>query len=60
MLKACWSFDIVSVDVIDNWHQNENVLKELHPEYFDQDDAETIRESSNEFMQWLDENIDED
>merc|ERR1712050_717205 len=57
-LKVLWERDIVAQEVIDAWHLNENALRELCPKHWSQSDAEAIRASSNEFIQWVQEGED--
>eukprot|EP00747_Dinoflagellata_sp_TGD_P183953 gnl/TRDRNA2_/TRDRNA2_39205_c0_seq1.p1 gnl/TRDRNA2_/TRDRNA2_39205_c0~~gnl/TRDRNA2_/TRDRNA2_39205_c0_seq1.p1 ORF type:complete len:121 (+),score=38.45 gnl/TRDRNA2_/TRDRNA2_39205_c0_seq1:345-707(+) len=52
-LKVLWERDIVGEEQIEAWHQNERALQEFMPSYFEQADAEAIRESSREFVEWM-------
>mmetsp|Transcript_1636 Transcript_1636/g.4037 ORF Transcript_1636/g.4037 Transcript_1636/m.4037 type:complete len:195 (+) Transcript_1636:72-656(+) len=55
LLRVLWEKDIVAQDVIEAWHQNENALQEFLPKHWSQESAESIRESSRDFLQWLQE-----
>uniref|UniRef100_A0A7S0AH68 W2 domain-containing protein n=1 Tax=Pyrodinium bahamense TaxID=73915 RepID=A0A7S0AH68_9DINO len=53
VLKVLWERDIVEQGVIEAWIDNERALQEVHPGHFSQTDAETVRQSSREFVEWL-------
>jgi hypothetical protein len=52
-LKILWENDIIEEDVIMSWHSNERALCEAFGKFFEQADAESIRESSREFIEWV-------
>eukprot|EP00933_Yihiella_yeosuensis_P052907 TRINITY_DN51043_c0_g1_i1.p1 TRINITY_DN51043_c0_g1~~TRINITY_DN51043_c0_g1_i1.p1 ORF type:complete len:180 (-),score=45.17 TRINITY_DN51043_c0_g1_i1:147-686(-) len=53
VLKVLWNRDIVAEELIESWWQNERALQEFSPKHFSQEDAESIRASSAEFIQWV-------
>mmetsp|Transcript_56736 Transcript_56736/g.157098 ORF Transcript_56736/g.157098 Transcript_56736/m.157098 type:complete len:166 (+) Transcript_56736:2-499(+) len=53
VLRVLWERDIVAEEKIYAWHENEFALREFCPKHFSQSNAEAIRESSKEFIQWL-------
>merc|ERR1712232_778065 len=53
VLKTLWERAIIEEEVIMAWHLNERALCKGFPKYFDQSDAEAIRESSREFIEWV-------
>ncbi|CAE8632301.1 unnamed protein product, partial [Polarella glacialis] len=53
VLKVLWERDIVAEELIEAWWLNERALQEFSPKFFSQDDAETIRKSSNKFIEWM-------
>merc|ERR1740123_1073794 len=53
VLKVLWNSDIVAEEQIETWWNNERALQEFSPKHFQQEDAEAIRESSREFIEWV-------
>lgn len=53
VLKVLWNRDIVAEEVIESWWNNELALQEFSPKHFNQQDAEAIRNSSREFIEWV-------
>lgn len=53
VLKVLWENDLVAEDVLEAWHANEQALREVCPKHWDQDDAISIRDSSREFIEWM-------
>ena len=52
VMKKLWESDIISEDVADRWHGNEQALHEFYPE-FQLEDAIAIRESGLKFVEWV-------
>jgi hypothetical protein len=52
VMKKLWESDIISEDVADRWHGNEQALHEFYPE-FQLEDAISIRESGLKFVEWV-------
>mmetsp|Transcript_17575 Transcript_17575/g.40869 ORF Transcript_17575/g.40869 Transcript_17575/m.40869 type:complete len:185 (-) Transcript_17575:93-647(-) len=59
LLRVMWESKLLEQDVIEAWHGNENALQEFYPPFFSLDLAIAIRESTREFLFWLQEGEDE-